>query len=276
MKKILLIIKTSNGGLYKKTTQVQLDTCKKWQKKTSMNIDMVAITSGPENKQEGEFLYVKCDDKDLFTKHCLAVTDYIMRHPEYDTIITINTCTAINLEFMFRFINNEFNNELIYGHGFVSICDGLSFLPGTFIMCSRDFYIKYLSDKDMAIKARDTIPWKLSDKYHPNDTVMSWEGVAEDSVYGRMLQWQHKTLVKLPSVSTRDIVNFNGDLYYDQDLEHLNISPIFDLHLNIPYNERSVVEPMMLKLAMMYWMEHPLTDEEYNTILYNSCIFKNN
>ena len=65
MKKILLILKTSNGELYRKTTQVQLDMYRKWQEKTPMNIDVLAVTAGEETRQEGDFLYIKCDVIDV-------------------------------------------------------------------------------------------------------------------------------------------------------------------------------------------------------------------
>lgn len=270
MKKILLILKTSNGELYRKTTQVQLDMYRKWQEKTPMNIDILAVTAGEETKQEGDFLYIDCDDKDLFTKHCLGVGDYIKEHPEYDVVININTCTAVNLEFIYRFVNNEFDEGFIYGHGFVNITRYFDFLPGTFILCSRDMFMNHLYDHDMATRAKNEIAidaYQSADKL--NDKETTWEGVAEDAVWGLMSKWQHIPLVRINSVSTRNIRLRDGRYYYDRELEHLNISPVFDLHLYIPYNERSIVEPMMLKLAIMYWMEHTITDDEYYAILNN-------
>lgn len=279
MKKILLILKTSNGELYRKTTQVQLDMYRKWQEKTPMNIDVLAVTAGDETRQEGDFLYVKCDDKDLFTKHCIGVGDYIKEHPEYDVVININTCTAINLEFIYRFVNNEFNmdnnNNLAYGHGFVRIMWDFYFLPGTFIMCSRDMFMNHLYDHDMAVRARDIIARNV---YHSadrlNDTETTWEGVAEDAVWGLMSKWQHVALARINCISTRENIRRydgsyrDGTQYYDSNLEHLNTSPVFDLHLDIPYNERVIVEPMMLKMAIMYWMGHPMTDDEYHKEIY--------
>lgn len=278
MKRILLLIKTSNGELYRKTTQVQLDMYRKWQEKHPMNIDVLAVTAGPETKQVDDFLYVNCDDKDLFTKHCLGIGDYIKEHPEYDVVININTCTAVNLNFLYHFVNNDFdfNSDLVYGHGFVTTWSDIWFLPGTFIMCSRDVFMKNLYDKDISIKARDEIASIMSRPEEKlNDVETTWSGVSEDAVWGWMMHRQHVSLAKLPCVSTRDIYMRDGTLYYDHDLEHLNIGPIFDLHLNIPYNERVIVEPMMLKLAIMYWMEHVMIMDEYHNMV-NAIDYKHN
>ena len=148
------------------------------------------------------------------------------------------------------------------------------FLPGTFIMCSRDMFMNHLYDHDMATRARDIIAKNV---YHPadrlNDTETTWEGVAEDAVWGLMSKWQHVTLARINCISTRkNIRRYDGPYqdgtpYYDNNLEHMNTSPVFDLHLDIPYNERVIVEPMMLKMAIMYWMGHPMTDDEYYAIL---------
>ena len=92
-------------------------------------------------------------------------------------------------------------------------------------------------------------------------------------MWGLMSKWQHVTLARINCISTRENIRRydgsyqDGTPYYDSNLEHLNTSPVFDLHLDIPYNERVIVEPMMLKMAIMYWMRHSMTDDEYYAIL---------
>ena len=113
----------------------------------------------------------------------------------------------------------------------------------------------------MAVKARDIIAKNV---YHPadrlNDNETTWEGVAEDAVWGLMSKWQHVTLARINCISTRENIRRydgsyqDGTPYYDNNLEHLNTSPVFDLHLDIPYNEipdRLEVMDMATRLADM-------------------------
>jgi hypothetical protein len=271
MKKILLMILSSNQELYQATSDVLLKGYKMWLEKIPMDIDIVRCTAGEKTERIGNTLYMDCDDRDLYTKGRI-IMEYIMDHPEYDIVINTNACTLVNLVFINRFVNSDsFNSSQhinqFFGHSILTVTGGTwAFLNGTFLMCTHDFFIKHICDFEKYDKYNSEIEKELQnyewfrDRY--NDKHI-WSGVGNDATWGKMVYDEYIDFAVLPSITTRNRLNTT----LCKDTFNINLSPIYDQHFDIPYDDRLIVEPTTMGLAFMCMINHMMTDEEYNYIV---------
>lgn len=271
VKKVLLTILSSNADMYRKLTGVQVKGYEMWLKQQPMDIDILVYTAGEKTELIGNTLYVACDDNSIYAK-TRALTEYIIKHPEYDVIINTNACTVVNLEFINKFVNDdnmyEMAKDYFIGHVMVELIgQEWTMLTGTFMMCDRKLFMDHLSDISRYDKYNEYISCS---SYHPADTYndkgdTQWEGASNDAIWSKMMVDDGVSFLILPSISTRNkeyIWATNRD-----DAFKLNISPIYDQHFEIPYDERRIVEPVAMKLAFMGMMNHHITTDEYTTIL---------
>lgn len=271
MKKVLLTILSSNQDMYRELTEVQVNGYEIWLKQQPMDIDILVYTAGEKTELVGNTLYVACDDGSIYAK-TRALMEYINEHPEYDVIINTNACTVVNLEFINKFVNDDNVYEMAKNHfiGHVIVHLGgqeWSMLTGTFMMFDRKLYMDHLSDISRYDEYNEYIK---SVFYHPADTYndkgdTQWEGASNDAIWSKMMVDDCVDFLILPSISTRSKDYIWATL--GDDIFKLNISPIYDQHFEIPYDERRIVEPIAMKLAFMGMMNHHITADEYTIIL---------
>lgn len=250
-----------------------------WLKQQPMDIDILVYTAGEKTELIGNTLYVACDDSSIYAK-TRALTKYIINHPEYDVIINTNACTVVNLEFIDKFVNDnnvyEMAKNYFIGHVLVSIADcEWDMITGTFMMCDRKLFMDHLSDISRYDKYNEYINHIF---YHPADVYndkgdTQWEGASNDAIWSKMMVDDNVSFLILPSISTRN-KNYIWATNED-DVFKLNISPVYDQHFEIPYDERRMVEPIAMKLAFMGMINHHITVNEYNTIL-SEILYKYN
>lgn len=271
MKKVLLTILSSNQDIYRELTEVQVQGYEMWLEQQPMDIDILVYTAGEKTELVGNTLYVACDDGSIYAK-TRALMEYINEHPEYDVIINTNACTVVNLEFINKFVNDanvyEMAKNHFIGHVMVSISGREWYmLTGTFMMLDRKLYMDHLSDIGRYDKYNEYIRRIF---YHPADTYndkgdTQWEGASNDAIWSKIMVDDCVDFLILPSISTRSKDYIWATLR--DDVFKLNISPIYDQHFEIPYDERRIVEPIAMKLAFMGMMNHHMTPDEYTTIL---------
>jgi len=270
--KVLIAIQSSNQELYKANTEALKDMYRRMKETFELDVidvDVISFTAGEKTELVGDVLYTECLDSDIYLKHRIFMSEYLLKHPEYDVIIKTNATTLINLSYVNEFLRGSlFDTDKFYGsYIFWQWDSGYLYVSGNFIMASGDLFRNTLCDLEKYDKVHD---WFLENYptvfVEPKEGDDMWKGVPDDTIWGGILNQYYKN-IKLIALDDCICLNalWRNFVPFHKASSELLFNDILSAYLKVelPQEDRAKIEPFLIKAVGKIMLDNPVKELKY-------------
>ncbi len=268
LKKVLVLIQSSNQELYTNNTKVIKDIYVRMKDAFAFlkcDFEILSYTAGDKFEVIDDVLYIPCDDQNVYMKHRYLM-QYLNDRTDWDFVIKTNATTIVNLSFINAIIENDYyrdtellTNSLHYIYGRTI---AFHYGSGAFLMFSRIFFDSTINNID---KYDDTyiclLQSDFSYMFNKNNNANKWQGVPEDIIWGMMISnIPDKKFVATPGFSVASL--FHNNIVTDENNIYDKLS-YFTVTSDASYEVRLKLDPILLKLAGQLMIEKPVLAEGF-------------